>query len=93
MKTAQKIDWVPLLALLVSVISLGWQIVDKYQSKQVSLKISLNIHSDYRMVVSVTNTGSHSAFIEKPYLHIITENGKGYGFFFDDKNEKAALLS
>jgi hypothetical protein len=33
------------------------------------------------MSLEVVNNGSGDVFINKPYVHIVTDNGKGYGFF------------
>lgn len=79
--------------LILAILSLSWQIADKYFSSKEDLRASLRVLHTGRMKVEVVNEGSISAFVEVPYLHLSTENGKGYGFYFDDEKARPRLLA
>lgn len=79
--------------VLLAMLSLGWQVFDKLYSSSEQLKPTITVTPTGSMMVEIVNVGAVNAYVEVPYLHLSTENGKGYGFYFNDNNEAARLLA
>jgi hypothetical protein len=79
--------------VLLALLSLGWQVFDKIYSSSERLQSKLVVVHSGALKVEVVNVGPVNAYIEVQYLHLSTENGKGYGFYFDDSKEIPRLLA
>lgn len=80
------------VGVVLAILSLGWQVFDKLYSSRENLQSILTATSAGALMIEVVNKGAVNGYVEVPYLHLVTENGKGYGFYFNDNGEKARLL-